>query len=298
VLNLVLVGFVGGGKTSTANSILGRKEFVVSSTSKVASAQGYRLGIDFNLVDTPGLQTTKDIDLLHQNITKRDGLRICFLVVIKLTRFTDEESFALSEMFRRNSAMLGRTVVVFTSLREIEKKDTITDRAIERYVKRNYTLLSFLKKYGLSYFGIENKYASENEKDKRVKAIIEATKKYAKVLEGGDNGKDQTKTKEHPKYVHRVPKTFKSDDGDDAEKRSENPEDLESHYGLMSIDDHVSRIVQQKLNNILPVLKEEIKQEIGTQLREEIRKEMLPIIREQVKNEILEEYEFTNNSKT
>lgn len=312
MLNLVLVGFVGGGKTSTANTILGRKEFVISPTSKVSSAQGYRLGTDFNLVDTPGLQTTKDIDHLRQNITTRDGIHICFLVVIKLTRFTDEESFTLSEMFRRNPAMLGRTVVVFTSMREIENRDTIADRAIERHVKRNYTLLSFLKKYGLSYVGVENKFTSENEKDKRVKAILEATKKYGKILEDGDNGKvqsktkerpnseikDQSKTKEHSKSVHRVLRPIKSDDGNGAEERSEISEDLESNYGQMSIDDHVSRIVQQKLDKLLPLLKEEIKQEIGVQLRKEIREEMLPIVREQIKSEILEEYEFTNNSKS
>ncbi|XP_061188757.1 GTPase IMAP family member 9-like [Saccostrea echinata] len=282
-LNLVLVGFAGGGKTSTANTILGKKEFVVSPTSKVASAQGHRIGIDFNLIDTPGLLTTKDIEHLHQNITTRDGIKICFLVVIKLKRFTDEESFALSEMLRRNPTMLKRTVVVFTNLGEIEDKDTVVDRAIDRFLKRNYTLLSFLKRYNLSYVGLENKFASENDKEKRVKVILEAVKKYANVLE--DNGKTSIKQDSRPKADHKVLNTERSEEGEDSVKRKGLYEENESHHSDMSIDDHVARIVQQKLDIMLPMLKKEIKEEIENHLRKEIREEILPSVRDEIKNE-------------
>ncbi|XP_062606020.1 uncharacterized protein LOC134267822 [Saccostrea cucullata] len=283
-LNLVLVGFTGGGKTSTANTILGKKEFVVSPTSKVASAQGHRIGIDFNIIDTPGIVTTKDIEQFHQNITTRDGIKICFLVVIKLKRFTNEESFALSEMLRRNPTMLGRTVVIFTNLGEIEDKDTVVERAIDRFLKRNYTLLSFLKRYSLSYVGLENKFASENDKDKRVKVILEAVKKYADVLEES-NGKTNTKHDSHPKSEQNVINSARSEEEEKVSiEAKEHLKENESHHGDMSIDDHVARIVQQKLDSVLPILKKEIREELENHLRDEI----LPSIREEIKSEILQ----------
>ena len=298
-LNLVLVGFVGGGKTSTANTILGRKELMVSPTSKVASAQGHRNGTDFNLVDTPGLQSTKDIDHLHQNITTKAGISICFLVVIKLKRFTDEESFALSEMLRRNPTMLGRTIVIFTNLREIENKDSVPDRAIERFVKSNHTLLSFLKRYGLSYFGIDNKFASENDKNKRVKIILETAKKDAKALEDKESSEGKT-----PQGVqensHKVANSRKVNESTRSKSVAEsgNPETIEQHNGEMTLDDHVVRIVKKQLETILPNLKEEIKEELKEQFWHQLHEETVPLIRESIRKEILEEYDLVIKTKT
>lgn len=298
-LNLVLVGFVGGGKTSTANTILGRKELMVTPTSKVASAQGHRNGTDFNLVDTPGLQSTKDIDHLHQNITTKAGISICFLVVIKLKRFTDEESFALSEMLRRNPTMLGRTIVIFTNLREIEHKDSVPDRAIERFVKSNHTLLSFLKRYGLSYFGIDNKFASENDKNKRVKIILETAKKDAKALEDKESSEGKT-----PQGVqensHKVANSRKVNESTRSKSVAEsgNSETIEQHNGEMTLDDHVARIVKKQLETILPNLKEEIKEELKEQFWHQLHEETVPLIRESIRKEILEEYDLVIKTKT
>ena len=298
-LNLVLVGFVGGGKTSTANTILGRKEFMVSPTSKVASAQGHRNGTDFNLVDTPGLQSTKDIDHLHQNITTKGGISICFLVVIKLKRFTDEESFVLSEMLRRNPTMLGRTIVIFTNLREIENKDSVPDRAIERFVKSNHTLLSFLKRYGLSYFGIDNKFASENDKNKRVKIILETAKKDAKALEDKESseGKNPQGGQENS---HKVANSRKVNESTRSKSVAEsgNSETIEQHNGEMTLDDHVARIVKKQLEIILPNLKEEIKEELKEQFWHQLHEETVPLIRESIRKEILEEYDLVIKTKT
>lgn len=300
-LNLVLVGFVGGGKTSTANTILGRKEFMVSPTSKVASAQGHRNGTDFNLVDTPGLQSTKDIDHLHQNITTKGGISICFLVVIKLKRFTDEESFVLSEMLRRNPTMLGRTIVIFTNLREIENKDSVPDRAIERFVKSNHTLLSFLKRYGLSYFGIDNKFASENDKNKKVKIIIETAKKDAKALEDKETseGKTPQGVQENSQKVansrNKANESIRSKSGAESFERFEK---IEQHSGEMTLDDHVARIVKKQLEAILPILKEEIKDELREQFWHQLHDETVPLIRESIRKEILEEYDLVIKTKT
>ena len=298
-LNLVLVGFVGGGKTSTANTILGRKELMVTPTSKVASAQGHRNGTDFNLVDTPGLQSTKDIDHLHQNITTKAGISICFLVVIKLKRFTDEESFVLSEMLRRNPTMLGRTIVIFTNLREIENKDSVPDRAIERFVKSNHTLLSFLKRYGLSYFGIDNKFASENDKNKRVKIILETAKKDAKALEDKESseGKTPQGVQENSQKVANSRKVNESTRRKSVAE-SGNSETIEQHNGEMTLDDHVVRIVKTQLETILPNLKEEIKEELKEQFWHQLHEETVPLIRESIRKEILEEYDLVIKTKT
>ncbi|XP_022339582.2 GTPase IMAP family member 9-like isoform X1 [Crassostrea virginica] len=298
-LNLVLVGFVGGGKTSTANTILGRKELMVSPTSKVASAQGHRNGADFNLVDTPGLQSTKDIDHLHQNITTKAGISICFLVVIKLKRFTDEESFVLSEMLRRNPTMLGRTIVIFTNLREIENKDSVPDRAIERFVKSNHTLLSFLKRYGLSYFGIDNKFASENDKNKRVKIILETAKKDAKALEDKESSEGKT-PQGGQENSHKVANSRKVNESTQSKSVAEsgNSETIEQHNGEMTLDDHVARIVKKELETILPNLKEEIKEELKEQFWHQLHEETVPLIRESIRKEILEEYELVIKTKT
>ncbi|XP_035272604.1 GTPase IMAP family member 7-like isoform X2 [Anguilla anguilla] len=135
-LRLVLVGMTGAGKTSTGNTILGKKEFKAGFSSNIVITECQKgeaivNGRTVTVVDTPGVP-----DFTVSMEDAKDRVAECFpmsapgphafLLVIKLGRFTSEEKRAadvIREVF--GEAALKHTIVLFTHGDKLEDPDDI-----------------------------------------------------------------------------------------------------------------------------------------------------------------------------
>ncbi|PNX89228.1 AIG3, partial [Trifolium pratense] len=140
VRTLVLFGRTGNGKSSTGNSILGRKAFEsrASSSGITTSCEMQTTTMNdgqiVNVIDSPGLfDCSVGIDFLGKEIVKcidlaKDGIHAVIVVFSVRTRFTEEEENAL----RSVQTLFGRKIadymiVVFTGGDELEENGQTLD---------------------------------------------------------------------------------------------------------------------------------------------------------------------------
>ncbi|XP_074518487.1 GTPase IMAP family member 7-like [Halichoeres trimaculatus] len=170
-LRVVILGRAGSGKSSLANTILGKQLFQISHTagsgrSKCQAKTRSVKGRSVTLIDTPGLFDTdvSEGDLqceILRCITEHAPGPHAFLIVLKVEKFTEQEQAVIDKIEEYFSEAVFRyTTVVFTHGDQLDDGQTTTD-----FVHHDKSLDELVKRCGGRCHVVDNKYWKKSPND-------------------------------------------------------------------------------------------------------------------------------------
>ena len=175
------MGKTGNGKSSTINTIAGKKLFEAkpSQTSVTKECQAARICVHGNqllVVDTPGLYDTDlELDETLTEIGKVMGITSpgfhAFIIIVKVGRFTPEEKSTielLAEKFGRRE-FYKRAVILFTGVDDLEDDGSSFDEYINGQIHDD--LKKIISECGKRAVGFNNRAKGE-EREIQLKKLM------------------------------------------------------------------------------------------------------------------------------
>ncbi|XP_071830612.1 GTPase IMAP family member 8-like isoform X2 [Apostichopus japonicus] len=214
---VAVVSRTGDGSSSTANTILGREDFIVSCSSKsatkwISGAKCEYKNREIAVVDTPSVDSnTQQKSIAEQELARlpfllRQGIH-CIIICISTgkPRYTNEIEEMLKLIKMEGGDDIFHYCILVCTNAEIELQEFSLDDFLNEMRKDNH-FGSFLDKIDERVVAVNNKTKSPEEKERNREAIIALVDKV--VEENRKHGRAETCSNELFKQADKLHKTL------------------------------------------------------------------------------------------